>query len=203
MSLSVALFAVLAAITGGSALMVVLTRHVVRAAVWLLFALVGVAGLYFLLGADFLGTAQLIIYVGGTLVLVVFGVMLTAQERLLRLRAAAWERVAVVLVGGSLLAVLTVTLSRGHWPAATPEGGQPLASVAQLGAALLGAPGAQPVAPLAGGPDSDAPKRSPSAYLLPFEAVSVHLLVVLIGAAYLARARRRKPLPLMPPEAAP
>lgn len=175
----VILFAVLAGITGGSALMVVFTQHIVRAAVWLLFTLVGVAGLYFLLGADFLGAAQLIIYVGGTLVLVVFGVMLTAQEGLLRLQAALWERLAALVVGGALLLVIVLALHR-PWVSTPPKPDESMKTVADLGAALLGA-------------------GSPG-YLLPFEAVSVHLLVVLIGAAYLARARRRKPLPIIAPE---
>jgi hypothetical protein len=73
------LFCLLAAVTGLSAIAVVVTQNVVRAATWLLFALAGAAGIFFLLGADFIGATQLLIYVGGTLVLVVFGVMLTAQ----------------------------------------------------------------------------------------------------------------------------
>src|SRR6266545_888578 len=79
MTMSVVLFALVAALTAGSALGVVLARSVVRAAVWLLFTLIGVSLVYFLVGAEFIGAAQLIVYVGGTLVLVVFGVMLTTQ----------------------------------------------------------------------------------------------------------------------------
>src|SRR5207248_10316427 len=79
MTLPVVLFALVAAGTAGSALGVVLSGSIVRAAVWLLFTLIGVSLVYFLVGADFLGAAQLIVYEGGTLVLVVFGVMLTTQ----------------------------------------------------------------------------------------------------------------------------
>ena len=64
----------------------VLSRNIVRMAVWLLFTLIGVSLLYFLLGAEFVGAAQLIVYVGGTLVLIVFGMMLTAQGPLRELR---------------------------------------------------------------------------------------------------------------------
>src|SRR5262245_46914519 len=92
MGLAWALFLIVAAATGGSALGVVLSRSVVRAAVWLLFTLIGVSLVYFLLGAEFLGAAQLIVYVGGTLVLVVFGVMLTTAGpfQLFRTKPVEW-----------------------------------------------------------------------------------------------------------------
>src|SRR5262249_61767283 len=86
MTLDVFLFYVLAALTGVSAVAVVVTQNIVRAAAWLLFTLAGAAGIFFLLGADFVGATQLLIYVGGTLVLVVFGVMLTAQGPFINLR---------------------------------------------------------------------------------------------------------------------
>ena len=89
MSLPVVLFAVVATVTAVSALGVVLSRNIVRMAVWLLFTLIGVSLLYFLLGAEFVGATQLIVYVGGTLVLVVFGVMLTAQGPFRELRNRA------------------------------------------------------------------------------------------------------------------
>src|SRR3954447_3868454 len=102
MSLPVLLFAVVAAATCASALGVVLARNIVRAAVWLLFTLIGVSLTYFLLGAEFVGAAQLIVYVGGTLVLVVFGVILTAQGplRALAAKPAEWA------VGGVLAVAL-------------------------------------------------------------------------------------------------
>ena len=181
-SLPVVLFAVLAGWVGVSALGVVLSTSLVRAAVWLLFTLLGVGGVYLLLGAEFLGAAQLIVYVGGTLVLVVFGVMLTASGPFQRQPPglAGW------LIGGGLAAGLfglLVWLSLGFAaPPADVE--QPLPGTGQLGLAFLGV--AEPPTP--GHP---APGL---AYLLPFEIVSVHLLVVLVAAAYLARAKR-KPSP--------
>lgn len=169
MTLPVVLFAVIAAATAGSAVGVVASRSVVRAAVWLLFTLVGVSLLYFLLGAEFVGAAQLIVYVGGTLVLVVFGVMLTAQgaAESLRTRPAEW------LVGGVLGAALFGVLAAVVSGATGTAGEEPLPGAGPLGLGFLGV------------------TDGPAAYLLPFEIVSVHLLVVLIGAAYLARAKRR------------
>ena len=83
------LFWVIAAMTGLSAICVVVTQNIVRSAAWLLFTLGGTAGIFFLMGADFVGATQLIVYVGGILVLVVFGVMLTAQGPFVTMRAGA------------------------------------------------------------------------------------------------------------------
>src|SRR5438477_12859575 len=73
------LFYIFALMAGVSALAVVITRNIVRMAVALLFTLAGVAGLYFLLNAEFLAAVQLVVYAGGTLILIVFGVMLTSK----------------------------------------------------------------------------------------------------------------------------
>ncbi|MFO0850592.1 MAG: NADH-quinone oxidoreductase subunit J [Gemmataceae bacterium] len=174
MTLTTAIFAVLAAVTGVAALGVVLTKSVVRAAVWLLVTLIGVSLTYFLLGAEFLGAAQLIVYVGGTLVLVVFGIMLTAggPRTYLPARAVEWAVGGVVAAG--LFAGL-VAVSLGFAADPTPPDG-PLPGTAPLGLSFLGVP----------------EKPGGLAFLLPFEIVSVHLLVVLIAAAYLARAKQRK-----------
>src|SRR6478735_6511216 len=104
------LFCLLAAVTGLSALAVVVTQNIVRAATWLLFALAGTAGIFFLLGADFIGATQLLIYVGGTLVLVVFGVMLTASGPFINMKVSAAEWAINLGVGLLLYGVLAVVL---------------------------------------------------------------------------------------------
>ena len=198
MSLPVLLFTVIALSTALSALAVVFARNIVRAAVWLLFTLIGVSMLYFLLGAEFVGSAQLIIYVGGTLVLVVFGVMLTAQGPFLRLQTRAGEWAAAGTLAAVLFGMLVYTslqLGRAapepHPPEANPA--RPPVGVGALGLAFLNVREEAP-ATVTGLPQGAKPvPRTPLAYLLPFEIVSVHLLVVLIGAAYLARAKRRPP----------
>jgi len=189
MSLSVVLFALVATVTAVSALGVVLARNVVRMAVWLLFTLIGVSLLYFLLGAEFAGAAQLIIYVGGTLVLLVFGVMLTAQGPLRELRTRPAELAVGCVLGAVLFGLLVVVAFRIEVPQ-TPTNGE-LPGVGPLGLAFLGETETSPKGPLAGVPDGTMAGRTPVAYLLPFEIISVHLLVVLVGAAYLARAKRR------------
>src|SRR5262245_10950403 len=103
------LFWTIATLTGLCAIAVVVSQNIVRAATWLLFCLGGVSGLFFLLGADFVGATQLLVYVGGTLVLVIFGVMLTAQGPFVSMKTGAAEWAISGLVGLSLFAVLTVS----------------------------------------------------------------------------------------------
>src|SRR5207249_5482596 len=110
------LFWITAAITGTSALAVLLSQNIVRSAVWLLFTLAGTAGIFFLLGADFVGATQLIIYVGGILVLVVFGVMLTAQGPFINIKTGAAEWAVAGVVGLLLYAVLAVSTLLAAWP---------------------------------------------------------------------------------------
>lgn len=191
MSLPVVLFAIVAAVTAVSALGVVLSRNIVRAAIWLLFTLIGVSLTYFLLGAEFLGAAQLIVYVGGTLVLVVFGVMLTAMGPTAALKNKPIEWVVGGILGGVLFGLI-VSVSLGAAGSLKPaESNEQLPGVAPLGLAFLGVSETAPTGDVTGVPGETKIGRTSVAYLLPFEIVSVHLLVVLIGAAYLARAKRR------------
>jgi NADH-quinone oxidoreductase subunit J len=166
-SLDVILFAAIASATGLSALAVVFSRNIVRSALWLLFTLIGVSLLYFLLGAEFVGATQLIVYVGGTMVLVVFGVMLTASQQFLKIKTRPQEWLVGGILAVSLFVLLVnMSLKMGQGKDSPPSA--PMPGAGQLGVAFL------------------------DEYLLPFEIISVHLLVVLIGAAYLARAKRRK-----------
>ena len=195
MSFDAILFYALAALTGVCAVGVVVSQNIVRSAAWLLFALAGVAGVFFLLDAQFVGATQLLVYVGGTLVLVVFGVMLTAQGPFISMRINAAEWAIAGSVGLLLYAVLAVSLLRVDVRGATPG---PTASSENLGLAFLGDREPAPrsdvtgVPPRNGDAEGNRFQRTRVSYLLPFEIVSVHLLVVLIAAAYLARAKRRR-----------
>jgi NADH:ubiquinone oxidoreductase subunit 6 (subunit J) len=163
---SAVLFYLFAGLSGVSALGVVLSRDIVRTAVFLLFTLIGVAGLYFLLESEFLAAVQLVVYVGGTLILIVFGVMLTSRWSPGQV-AARWGEVVIAMATGMVLfaALVTAIHSGGFQPQVLDT--SPKYSVMALGQALLGD------------------------YLVPFELASVVLLAVMIGAAYLARGRRR------------
>jgi NADH:ubiquinone oxidoreductase subunit 6 (subunit J) len=191
------LFWIIAVITGFCALAVVVSQNIVRSATWLLFTLGGTSGLFFLLGADFVGATQLLVYVGGTLVLVVFGVMLTAQGPFITMKTRAAEWVVAAAVGALFFSVLVVTTLNTDWPEPPQDdrmsNARTSTSSTRLGLAFFGFPEATPEAKLTGLPKAAPPKlRKRMAYLLPFEIVSVHLLVVLLGAAYLARAKRRR-----------
>ena len=158
-----ALFYIFAALTLAGAIGVVTARHIVRAAIYLLLALLGVAGLYFLLDAEFLAAAQLVIYVGGTLVLLIFGVMLTSSVSTRLLHVTKGEFVIVALAACSLLGGLVVAIRSTTFVQSTPQHVSDPAG--HLGRALL------------------------TDYLVPFEIASVLMLAVMIGAAYLARRR--------------
>src|SRR5213595_1053539 len=100
------LFYIFALMAGGSAVAVVVTKNIVRMAVSLLFTLAGVAGLYFLLNAEFLAAVQLVVYAGGTLILIVFGVMLTSKSPFSRYE----PKLAEVLIATVIAAVLLIAL---------------------------------------------------------------------------------------------
>lgn len=189
------LFAVSACV---GAIMVLLTQNVVRMAFWLIVSLGSVACLYFTLRADFVAASQLLIYVGGTVVVLIFGVMLTASGPFQRIESSPGETVVAATIGGFFLAMLVATVLSVDWSdvavSVTKEHMDPDRqgyndaeagnTTRPLGMALLGA---RPDKDL--GNDEGTPGST--GYLLPFEIVSIHLLVVLIGAAYLARAKRR------------
>jgi NADH:ubiquinone oxidoreductase subunit 6 (subunit J) len=171
-------------------------------AFWLIVSLGSTAGLFFLLHADFVAATQLLIYVGGTLVLLIFGVMLTASGPFVRIATSPAQLllaggVGVLLLGTVFFAVGGIDwresankvnpnprslefaagkLSEGYNPVGQGNTARPL-GLKLLGLSLedLG---------------SERDKLS-AGFLLPFEIASVHLLVVLVGAAYLARAKRR------------
>jgi len=195
MSASTTLFLLIAAFTGLSALAVLVSQNIVRCAVWLLFTLAGTAGIFFLLGADFVAATQLIVYVGGVLVLVIFGVMLTAQGPFITMKVGAAEWAIATVVGLLLFTVLVYSIILTSWPGPAPQTrmANPATSTssARLGMSFLGVKEVMPKENLTGIPGSMAHQRQRVSFLLPFEIVSVHLLVVLIGAAYLARAKRR------------
>jgi NADH-quinone oxidoreductase subunit J len=176
------------------AVAVVVSQNVVRMAFWLILSLAATAGLFFSLNADFVGAAQLLIYVGGTLVLLIFGVMLTASGPFLQIKSRPGEMVLGGVVGLVLLGLILSSAISVDWANRGPRSASETVGVGfnppadgnttrELGLKFLGA-----------NPKDLGSSRSTLSpgFLLPFEIVSVHLLVVLIGAAYLARTKRRR-----------
>jgi NADH:ubiquinone oxidoreductase subunit 6 (subunit J) len=85
---------------------VLISQNIVRMAFYLVLSLGSTAGLFFLAGAEFVGAMQLMIYVGGTMVLLIFGVMLTAQKDFVNMKTHTHDWILATVVGGSLLMVL-------------------------------------------------------------------------------------------------
>ena len=156
-------FYIFAAVTVGSAAVVVLARSLIYSAFALLFTFFGVAGLYVLLGADFLAATQLLVYVGGILVLLLFGVMLTHKLYDLDLRSEVTQFGPGLIVSAGLFVVLLITFDKTQW--AVGPGRAPRSTTAEIGRLFMGD------------------------YILPFEAASVLLLVALMGAAMIVRRR--------------
>jgi NADH-quinone oxidoreductase subunit J len=184
-------FVLYALLTCGFALAVLFSSNVVHMAFYLILSLGASAGLFFLAAAEFVGAMQLMIYVGGTLVLLIFGVMLTAQAKFVSMKTLAGEWVMALIVGGSLLFLLSsAALGVRDWTQPNPDRHSvPLAeskAVTKLG---LGLSGVRVDKLDAGG--SEVLRAGKSGYMLPFVIVSMHLLVVLVGAAYMARAKKR------------
>ncbi|MCA1824923.1 MAG: NADH-quinone oxidoreductase subunit J [Mycobacteriales bacterium] len=158
-----AIFVLLGIVAVGSALLVVTTRNVVHAALWLVVTLASVAGAYLMLTAEFVAWVQVLIYVGAVIVLLLFGIMLTrapigGDPRLnSENRAAA---AVVALATGATLVTLVVDAFRHHYI--------DLSHGARAGAADTG----------------EALFRN---WVLPFEVVSVLLLAALIGSIVLSR----------------
>ena len=170
-----AVFGLFAFLTVGGSLVCIWERSVVRSAFSLLATFGGVAGLFALLGADFLAMAQVLIYVGGILALILFGVMLTPPD--LSERKLSRVVAGLVVVGAGVAFVAARVAGEVRW-AVAPELPEPETRAAELGVAFLAA----------------------DQYVVAFELAAVVLTVALVAAVYVARRRRSD---LEPPGEAP
>ncbi len=155
------IFYLFAAVTILSALMVVTNRNIVHSAFYLLFTFFGVAGLYVLLAADFIAIVQLIVYVGGILILLLFGVMLTNKITNVEIRTGTINLVPAVIGVGLLAGAILAAVINAPWKVNNIEQAVPTTNI--LGTLLL------------------------QEYLLIFELLGIVLLIALIGAASIAR----------------
>ncbi len=174
-----------------SAMLVCFSRNIVHAAFALLVAFFGVAGIYVILSADFLAVSQILIYVGGILVLLVFGVMLTNRVTNIDIRSALSARIPAFIICCALLALLVSFFTSAHWikydempwqkspwnKSAIEQTTMPLQGAATE---LVNHEGSQ-------GTSAEIGKLLMTDYLLPFELVSIILLVALIGAVMMVR----------------
>ena len=161
MSITVAVFYLLAAITVVSALGVAFSTSIVYSAFSLMGALLGIAALFILLGADFLGAVQLLVYVGGILVLMLFAVMLTHRVADMRVSNRAVGRGVGLVLVACVFAGMARVARDATWVTGTP--GAPAPTTYGIGEVLL------------------------TQFALPFEVASVVLLAALIGAVVVSR----------------
>jgi NAD(P)H-quinone oxidoreductase subunit 6 len=161
MDIATAVFYLVALITVGSALMVALSRNIIYSAFSLLGTFAGVAGLYVFLGADFVAAVQLLIYVGGILILILFAVMLTRRITDVEITNRAAGRIPAVIIVGLLIYLLVQAVRETPWVKVKEAVYQP--TTAKIGDLFL------------------------EEYLLPFELASLVLLAAMIGAVVLSR----------------
>ncbi len=150
----------------GIGFIVAFSRNLLHSAFALFFVLFGIAGLYILLGADFLGMVQIMVYAGGVAVLLIFGTMLTASISEPEQSNLSFQAILSLLSGAGVLILLLAVFNKTDWPVMSPGKMEP--TTESLGKLLL------------------------SEYILPFEVISFLLLAAMIGALMLVMKGDRK-----------
>ena len=161
---STIIFYLLTALTLLSGILSVSTRQIFRAAIYLLFSLIGIAGLYFWLNYQFIAAVQIIVYVGGIVVLIIFSIFLTQQagEKLPKQKFGRKIFSALAAFCGFALTMVQVYQHTFYESSETPE----TTNVFNIGKKMLSTTG--------------------EGYALPFEIVSMLLLAALIGCIVIA-----------------
>lgn len=163
MELSAILFYLFSLLTVGSAVVMVFSKNIVHSAFALMFTLIGVATLYVLLYADFVAATQLLVYVGGILILILFGVMLTTQKFSEGLKTITVNILPASFLSAIVAALLFYVFFTTEWTIEITERNE---TVSDLGTMLL------------------------SDFILPFQAAGVLLLVAIIGALLMSTSSK-------------
>ncbi|MEO6550465.1 MAG: NADH-quinone oxidoreductase subunit J [Ferruginibacter sp.] len=164
MSGSTIIFYMLAALTLISGVLAVTTRQIFRAAIFLLFSLIGIAGLFFWMQYEFIAAVQIVVYVGGITVLIIFSIFLTQQAGDLLPKQKISRQVFSALAAFCGFALTMVQLYQHSFKQSNEEAVLP--SVSNIGNQMLGVEN--------------------SGFALPFEVVSILLLAALIGCIVIA-----------------
>ncbi|MCH7823925.1 MAG: NADH-quinone oxidoreductase subunit J [Acidobacteria bacterium] len=173
--MSSAAFYLISAIILGGALAMITSRSLVRSVIWMVVSFVGVGALFLLLEAEFIAAVQILVYAGGIVVLFLFVVMLVNLDELQRVEYLHRQWLPAVLLICLLLAELGFMMWAGAGDTVVP-----LPDQDQLDAVLRS---------VRGGNVETIGMTLYTDYILPFEVVSVLLLVAMIGAIYLAKER--------------
>ncbi len=162
-------FGILAVVILGSALVCVMTRRIMRAATFLLFVLLGVAGLYFLLDYTFLGAAQISVYAGGITMIYIFAIQLVSKRTLQGIvERFKVRRIALgALISIICLVVVVAVFFKNKFIDMSLQLADTETPMTEIGHTLMGADKYQ--------------------YVLPFEFISVFLLACIIGGIVISR----------------
>ena len=165
MSAQIIIFYLLAAVILGGGLMAVTAGKIFRSAVYLLFSLLGTAGLYFLLDYEFIAAVQIIVYVGGIVVLIIFSIFLT-QASGTTMKRPKFMRMALAAIAATVGCALSISFVNNHSFSGANDKPALNPSVGEIGAQLL--------------------STTEHGYILPFEVVSMLLLAAMIGCIVIA-----------------
>jgi NADH-quinone oxidoreductase subunit J len=160
------LFYVLAFVAIGFALLAVNTQHVLRATLYLMIVLIMTAGLYLLLGFEFIAGVQILVYVGGIVVLLIFAVMLTHSQALLDDTAPPRRKVLGMITACGFFVVSSAVLLSTEFPQ-SPAPLSAAAQIPEIGRKML--------------------DFGSSGYVAPFEVISLLLLAAVLGGIVIAR----------------
>lgn len=158
------LFYIFALLTITSAVFLVSTRNIMYSAMALFVTLLSIAALYLLLRADFIAITQIMVYVGGILILLLFGIMLTHRITSIDIKTNNLNVIPAVIFTVGITAIIIVIMLTTKWRITVPM--QNETTIGEIGRQLL------------------------SSYLLPFEIASIVLLIALIGSAMYARKNK-------------
>lgn len=163
------IFYLLAGLTLGCGVLSVTTRQIFRAAIYLLFALVGIAGIYFWLQYEFIAAVQIVVYVGGIVVLIIFSIFLTQQagEKLPKQQLQRKIFSALAVFCGFALTMVQVYQHEFALPAVQPAS----PTVKDIGLKML--------------------STGTGGYALPFEVISMLLLAALVGCIVIALREKK------------
>jgi NADH-quinone oxidoreductase subunit J len=166
---STIIFYLLTALTLVSGLLAVTTRQIFRAAIYLLFSLIGVAGIYFWLDYQFIAAVQIVVYVGGIVVLIIFSIFLTQQagEKMEKQKIGRKIFSALAVFSGFALTMLQVYQHEFYQTSEEPVA----ATIKDIGTRMLG--------------------TKDEGYALPFEVISILLLAAMIGCIVIAMREKR------------
>ena len=161
--ITLAIFAFFAALAVSSAVLVIVQKNAMHSVLYLAFTVLALAGVFFSLGAEYLGAIQILVYAGGIVVLYIFVIIIVNLREVVAERRRLVAKLFIVATPLLLFVQVVVVLVGSHYPAAAPESARP--DFQTLAGLLF------------------------TDYLLPFEIASVLLLAVLVGAIIIARRK--------------